>query len=247
MFACLKWTLPAPANGLFSSQLLDRDNRLHFSLLRLQLVELIRASFSSTDSSAVAKAIEFAQQNLAPYATLDPQFKNDLERAMALLIVPRESWTSPQSQQQPQSASAANAGPQSSTGNNFGALAELVDPSLRRKVAKDVNEAILQSQGEKREAHIRYLVRARAWAEQLAREKKLDLPEKLSLGLDGDEAEAAGNGERRQGRDSNGHAGAGGDTDMAEDGPEAGAGRGTGGGGGNGGDTVMARYTNIPS
>jgi hypothetical protein len=34
---------------------------------------------------------------------------------------------------------------------------------------------------------------------------------------------------------------------MAEDGPEAGAGRGTGGGGGNGGDTVMARYTNIPS
>ena len=233
-------------------QLLDRDNRLHFSLLRLQLVELIRASFSSStsDSTAVAKAIEFAQQNLAPYATLDPQFKNDLERAMALLIVPRESWTqtSSTSQSQPPQTSNAATGTQTSNSNEFGALAELVDPSLRRRVAKDVNEAILQSQGERREANIRYLVRARAWAEQLAREKKLDLPDRLSLGLDGDEAEGSGGGERNGGS-SNGHSA---DTDMAEDGSEdsgrrMGTGGGGGGGGGGSGDTVMARYTNIPS
>ncbi len=193
------------------------------------------------------KAIEFAQQNLAPYATLDPQFKNDLERAMALLIVPKESWTGPSSSssqpQQPQT-SIATSGNQPSTGNDFGALSELVDPSLRRKIAKDVNEAILQSQGERREANIRHLVRARAWAEQLAREKKVDLPDRLSLGLDGDDAEASGSGERNG---SNGH---GADTDMAEDGSEASGrrtGAGGGGGGGTSGEAAIARWTNIPS
>ena len=109
---------------------------------------------------------------------------------MALLIVPKESWSTPQ---------------QANQSNEFGVLAELVDPALRRKIAKDVNEAILQSQGEEREAKIRFLVRTRAWAEQLAREKRIDLPEKLSLGLDGDDhdQEQAGNGHSH-------------DTEMAE-------------------------------
>jgi len=182
-------------------ELLDNDNKLHFSLLRLQLVELIRASFTSAtpNSLAVRQAIEFAQQNLAPYAPLDPAFKNDLERAMALLIVPRDSWTAQTTPQQGTTAA-----------NDFGALAELVDPSLRRKVAKDVNEAILQSQGEKREANIRELVRARAWTEQRARQqKKFELPPRLGLGLDGDDTEETGNG-------TNGH-----DTEMAENGASA--------------------------
>jgi glucose-induced degradation protein 8 len=200
-----------------SSQLLDTDKKLHFSLLRLQLVELIRSSFTSTDSTLVGKAIEFAQNNLAPYAPLDAQFKVDLERAMALLIVPKESWT------QATNSNPSNP-PVSSIQGDFGALAELVDPSLRRKVAKDVNEAILQSQDQRREANIRYLVRARAWAEQLAREKKIDLPETLTLGLDGDETTS---------RSQNGHNG---DTEMT----------------GNGSDTTtadvdLARYTNIGS
>jgi len=173
----------------------------------------------------VGKAIEFAQNNLAPYAPLDVQFKNDLERAMALLIVPKESWT------QAAASSSATSGGQSSTPqvqHDFGSLAELVDPSLRRKVAKDVNEAILQSQDQRREANIRYLVRARAWAEQLAREKKLDLPDTLSLGLDGDDPPT---------RDSlNGHSS--GDTEMTENGSEDNA---------SGADAELARYTNIPS
>ncbi|ETN41907.1 uncharacterized protein HMPREF1541_03846 [Cyphellophora europaea CBS 101466] len=184
--------------GEASPELLDQDANLHFSLLRLQLVELIRSSFnassSKTDSTAVAKAIQFAQQNLAPYATLSPSFKNDLERAMALLIVPRESWT--QSQQTPTASTAQN---------DFGALSELVDPSLRKKVAKDVNEAILASQGQRREANIRHLVRTRAWAEQLAREKRVDLPDRLSLGLDGNEA-GSSNGHNGQDTEMGGNA-----------------------------------------
>jgi glucose-induced degradation protein 8 len=200
-------------------QLLDTDKKLHFSLLRLQLVELIRQSFTSSDPTLVGKAIEFAQNNLAPYAPLEAQFKTDLERAMALLIVPKESWT--------QTSGSGSRSPSTiQMMNDFGALAELVDPSLRRKVAKDVNEAILQSQDQRREANIRYLVRARAWAEQLAREKKIDLPEHLPLGLDGEET-ATG-----RGNDHNG------DTEMTENGSEDNAASG---------DAELARYTNIPS
>jgi glucose-induced degradation protein 8 len=200
-------------------QLLDTDKKLHFSLLRLQLVELIRQSFTSSDPTLVGKAIEFAQNNLAPYAPLEAQFKIDLERAMALLIVPKDSWTQ-----------ASGSGSKSPTNiqmmTDFGALAELVDPSLRRKIAKDVNEAILQSQDQRREANIRHLVRARAWAEQLAREKKIDLPEHLPLGLDGEET-TTGTG--------NGHNG---DTEMTENGSEDNTATG---------DAELARYTNIPS
>lgn len=166
----------------------------------------------------MGEAIEFAQNNLAPYAPLEAQFKNDLERAMALLIVPKESWNQA-------SSSATATSTASHVQNDFGALAELVDPSLRRKVAKDVNEAILQSQDQRREANIRYLVRARAWAEQLAREKKLDLPENLSLGLDGDESNSASH---------NGHHG---DTEMTGNGSSSASASA---------ETDMARYTNIP-
>ena len=170
---------------------------------------------------------------------------------MALLIVPRESWTqSPSSTHPTQLPSSSTPANPASTSSDFGALAELVDPSLRRKVAKDVNEAILQSQGETREPKIRWLVRSRAWAEQLARDKKMDLPPRLNLGLDGDDAESG-----TTERNGNGH---GADTDMAEStsegsghrrmgtGGAGGGGEGRGGGGG-GGDAVMARYTNLPS
>ena len=68
-------------------------------------------------------------------------------------------------------------------------LKALLDPALRQTVATAVNEAILSSQGERREARIRNLVRLRAWAEQKAREVKLDLPSRISLGLGNDAPE----------------------------------------------------------
>ena len=40
---------------------------------------------------------------------------------------------------------------------------ELLDLKLREKVATDVNKAILEARGERAEAKIRQLVRARAW------------------------------------------------------------------------------------
>ena len=87
-------------------------------------------------------------------------------------------------------------------------LAELIDPRLRGVVASRVNEAILQSQGERRSARIRDLVKLRAWSEKIAREqntnangnggRKIELPERLELGLDnnngGENGEANGSG-----------------------------------------------------
>jgi hypothetical protein len=184
-------------------QLLDTDTSLHFSLLRLQLIELIRSATSnpSTGSSAnnpsISTALEFATTHLAPRAPTNPSFLADLERTMALLIFPPE-----------------NLSPQ---------LAELVDPRLRSEVANRVNEAILHSQGVRREAQIRKLVRLRAWSEKMAREggvgtgsgRKIDLPDRLELGLDELPA-GAGTGAGRQGH--NGTTAGNGDTSMTGNG-----------------------------
>ena len=57
-------------------------------------------------------------------------------------------------------------------------LADLIDPQLRKAVAKRVNEAILSSQGARREAQIMKLMHMRVWAEKMAKEsKKIDIPE----------------------------------------------------------------------
>ncbi|KAI9801784.1 MAG: hypothetical protein M1825_003156 [Sarcosagium campestre] len=138
-------------------QILDSNAELHFSLLRLQLVELIRTAIA-TPGGDIFPAIAFARAELAPRAPTNPKFLDDLESTMALLIFPSDDLAP--------------------------SLAVLLEPSLRKRIANDVNEAILVSQGARRESKIRSLVRLRAWAEQKAREAKKDLPSHLRLGLD---------------------------------------------------------------
>jgi len=149
------------------TQILDTNPILHFSLLRLQLIELIRTTVTAPgppSTAAFTPALEFATAQLAPRAPTSPAFLQDLERTMALLIFPPEKLT-----------------PQ---------LKALLDPSLRQTVATAVNEAILSSQGERREARIRNLVRLRNWSEQKAREAKLDIPDKIAFGVTSDIAMA---------------------------------------------------------
>lgn len=67
---------------------------------------------------------------------------------------------------------------------------ELLDLRLREKVATSVNKTILESRGQRSEAKIRQLVRARAWAEAQAREAKVDIPASIPIGLDAAEATA---------------------------------------------------------
>jgi hypothetical protein len=148
-------------------QVLDKDPSLHFALLRLQLVELIRTCNASPNSD-ITPALNFATTHLAPRAPMNKDFMEELERTMALLIFPND-----------------NLEPH---------LAALLHPQLRRTVADRVNKAILRCQSLRRDAAIRNLVRLRAWAENTARESKKDLPAHLDLGLDGDKDDLQENG-----------------------------------------------------
>ncbi|KAL8984595.1 MAG: hypothetical protein Q9205_001476 [Flavoplaca limonia] len=137
--------------------LLEKDETLHFALLRLQLVELIR-SCGTTSPDDPTPAINFATTELAPRAPTNPQFLEDLERTMTLLIFERKDLP-----------------PQ---------IATLLEPKLRKDVAQRVNEALLKEQGERTKAKLFNLVHLRAWSEQKAREAKKDLPEHMGFGLD---------------------------------------------------------------
>lgn len=141
-------------------EILDEDKALHFALLRLQLVELIRTC--NVTGGDIQPALKFATEQLGPRAPTNPLFLEDLERTMALLLFPSDSL-------EPR-------------------LASLLQPDLRREVADSVNRAILERQSQRREAAIRHLVRMRVWAENTAREKRKDLPSHIDIGLKGDES-----------------------------------------------------------
>jgi hypothetical protein len=124
----------------------------------LQLIELIRTCTSSATSD-ITPALNFASSQLAPRAATNSEFLNDLELTMSLLIfLP-------------------------ATGTLQKELTELLEPSLRRNVASKVNEAILTTMGARGEARMRSLVRLRHWAEAKARAAGKDIPPTLPLGL----------------------------------------------------------------
>lgn len=122
-------------------QILDTNPTLHFALLRLQLIELIRRC-TSIENGDITPALTFASTQLAHRAPQNPKFLQDLECTMALLCFPVDQLASP--------------------------LTELMDPQMRKQVAAEVNEAILESQGVMPEAKVRGLVRLRAWIEHMA-------------------------------------------------------------------------------
>lgn len=143
-------------------EILDTNHLLHFNLLQLQLIEIIRIILNKPGGNPQAtefrSALQFATEQLAPRAPTDQKYQQALEHTMALMIFPSEKMT-----------------PE---------FKELLDLRLREKVANSVNRAILESRGQRCEAKIRQLVRARAWAEAQAREAKLDVPPEVPIGLD---------------------------------------------------------------
>ncbi|KAL2282407.1 hypothetical protein FJTKL_10524 [Diaporthe vaccinii] len=142
------------------SEILDQDAHLHFALLRLQLVELIRNS--SDGDKNVMTAIQFARDQLGPRASRQPAFLKPLENTMAILLYPRDSLKPEQ--------------------------AAIMHPNLRREVSDMVNKAILHRQTQRREAAIRHLVKIRAWAEESARSSRKNLPDRIELGLNGEDS-----------------------------------------------------------
>nr|POE72402.1 uncharacterized protein c12b10.13 [Quercus suber] len=143
-------------------QILDSHHHLHFDLLQLQLIEIIRGILGKPGGQPqpadFLPAIQFATQQLSPRAPTDPVYRTALERTMALMIFPEDKMTAE--------------------------FKELLDLRLRERVASNVNKSILESRGERSEARIRQLVRARAWAEIQAREAKVDVPAFMPVGLD---------------------------------------------------------------
>ncbi|KAF2645373.1 hypothetical protein P280DRAFT_441792 [Massarina eburnea CBS 473.64] len=148
-------------------QILDTDPALHFALLRLQLIELIRRCTASVTSD-ITPVLNFASSQLAPRAATNAAFLRDLELTMSLLIFLPSDKLEPQ-------------------------LNELLRPTLRREVASKVNEAILTSMGTRGEARMRQLVRLRLWAETKAREAGKDLPPTLDIGLEPEPSNAQAN------------------------------------------------------
>ncbi|ORY16715.1 CTLH/CRA C-terminal to lish motif domain-domain-containing protein [Clohesyomyces aquaticus] len=150
-------------------QILDTDPALHFALLRLQLIELIKTC-TATESTDITPALNFASSQLAPRAASNPDFLDALEKTMSLLLYLPTTSLKPE-------------------------LAELIKPSLRQDVASRVNQAILASLGARGEAQLRNLVRLRQWAEDKARDSGRNIPPILPFGVqaaleDGESGEA---------------------------------------------------------
>ncbi|KAL8758614.1 MAG: hypothetical protein Q9199_001352 [Rusavskia elegans] len=135
-------------------KLLEKDETLHFALLRLQLVELIR-SCGTTSTDDPTPAINFATTELAPRAATNPQFLEDLERTMTLLMFEHKDLP-----------------PQYTT---------LLDRKLRVDVALRVNEALFTEQGERTKTKLSTLIHLRAWVEQKALEANKELPAYLKF------------------------------------------------------------------
>lgn len=160
-------------------------------MLRLQLIELIRACIS-TPNGDISPALDFAQSQLAPRATTKPEFLTDLERTLALLIFPSDNLSP--------------------------TLASLLDPSLRKEIATRVNEAILMKQCAHKEARLRNLVKLRVFAETKARAAKKDIPDKLDIGLVSDSHDNSKNRSDNSNEPSGDAQNGNGDTVMANNG-----------------------------
>jgi hypothetical protein len=144
---------------------LDTYKDLHFELLRLELVELIRAcNFPATLAAGnsttaevrpgdIEPALEFATNHLARRAMAagKPEFLAELERTMALLCFP------------PQERLPAE-------------LAYLLDPNLRQRVADEVNTLLLEKQGIPGESKLANLMRLWAWSEKMMEQANIEVP-----------------------------------------------------------------------
>lgn len=154
-------------------ELLDQQPELHFALLRLHLIELIRAcNYPATLSNRcihnnsttpgapddIIPALEFATTHLARRAPGNPKFLADLEQTMALLCFPPGNNVPPQ-------------------------LQKLMDVKMRQDVAREVNSVILKRLGIEGDSKMVNLVKLWAWGERELDSEKVVFPrlEKSSL------------------------------------------------------------------
>lgn len=105
------------------------------------MIELIRAD-------RIDDALQFATLELAPRGAQNPEFLADLEKTMALLAFPNLAKDDV------------------SSDPAFSSITQLMKRDQRSKVAKELNAAILESQGQGMETKLAGLVRLMRWGEE---------------------------------------------------------------------------------
>ncbi|SCZ92597.1 BZ3500_MvSof-1268-A1-R1_Chr5-2g08015 [Microbotryum saponariae] len=173
-------------------ELLDTNPALHFHLLQLQLIELIR-------QGEIEEALTFAQSELAPRGEESPQFLKELERTMALLAFEMPSLlaaTEPSTNSAPAAsaprASSGGAGKKSRKSGAGGegsglttedtsiampsSISSLLDQSQRLETASELNAAILTSQSHSKDPKLPGLMKMLVWGETLLNERNVDYP-----------------------------------------------------------------------
>lgn len=128
----------------------------------------------------VEEALDFAKNELAPRGAQNPEFLVDLERTMALLAFPdlaRFADDSPA----PDSTPSTRPPPDAATlelfkDPAFVPIIALMRKSQRVRVAKELNAAILESQGQGMETHLGGLVRLMSHGEERLETAGVTLP-----------------------------------------------------------------------
>ncbi|OCF42843.1 hypothetical protein I317_03320 [Kwoniella heveanensis CBS 569] len=158
-------------------EILDTNATLLFHLHLLRLIELIRADDVDT-------AIAFATAELAPRGAQNPEFLLDLERTMGLLAFPDLARFADDDEGELTSTSTTPATrpvPSAETlelfqDAAFQPIMALMKRSHRVKIARELNAAILQSQGHGMETKLSGLVRLMAYGEEKLVNSGLGLP-----------------------------------------------------------------------
>lgn len=111
--------------------ILDENDTLFFHLQQQKLIELIR-------QGQIEKALDFAQEQLAPRGEENHDFLKELERTMTLLAF-KDATKSP--------------------------MADLLSSAQRQKTASELNAAILSSQCQEKDPKLPALLKMLAWTQ----------------------------------------------------------------------------------
>lgn len=138
------------------------------------MIELIR-------SEKIDEALQFATNELAPRGAENPEFLADLERTMALLAFPDLARFADDAVPSSHGGASSRPAPDASTlellqDPAFVPISSLMRRNQRVKVAKELNAAILESQGQGSETKLSGLVRLMSWGEEKARNAGIEIP-----------------------------------------------------------------------
>lgn len=151
-------------------KILDTNPPLLFHLHLLRLIELIR-----TDQ--LDAALAFATSELAPRGAQNPEFLPDLERTMALLAFPDLARYSDDDSAAASTTTAAPPAGELFADPAFTPISKLMKRDQRVKVAKELNAAILESQGLGVESKLGGLMKFMSWGEASLESAGVSLPQ----------------------------------------------------------------------